>query len=378
MGVTPGASPATDQSGNSKLAAFRPNTRQRMQKVGTIPASFGATSQTITFPQVGLMSRIFLYANLTVSDAAASPSVAAVLTGPFNALKRITGSTNLGTATVFDLSGYGLFCVNKITDTAVDYKAENTDTTVSTTVGASFNLYQYPTAYVQNVAKPLQFVLVVPVAINDGPQFSLGLINLQAPEIRFTLSLTFGLASDIYTTSDTLTLGGNVNVYYAYYEVPNPSQVALPPRLLHRLLEDRASITATGDTTYLVPRQGVLLQQIHNITLNGALTKNSTDVVGRRLVFNKTDTPYNIDYIVDRMLARLRYAFPGTVQDVPGGMFIWDFFNGDQAPTRGDLRDAIDTEALSTLESVVTIASGATLGAGNNFLDTIRRITQQY
>jgi hypothetical protein len=42
----------------------------------------------------------------------------------------------------------------------------------------------------------------------------------------------------------------------------------------------------------------------------------------------------------------------------------------------GDLRDAIDTEAVTTIESTVTINSGANLGANNNFLDTIRRIIQ--
>jgi hypothetical protein len=192
------------------------------------------------------------------------------------------------------------------------------------------------------------------------------------------LTVTFGLQADVYTSSDTLTLAGNVNVYYQYYEVPNPDQVQLPPRVLHRLLEDRTAIVATGDTTYLVPRQGVLLQCIHNLILNGTISKNSTDLTGRRLVFNKTDTPYNMDYIMDRILNRFRYGFSGADNDLPAGAYIWDFFDADQQPTRGDLRDAVDTEALATLESILTIASGATLGSGNNFVDTIRRITQQY
>lgn len=359
---------------SQQLAAFRPNTRQRIQKVGQLAASFAST-QSITFPQVGLLSRIFLWANLTLSDAAASPATAinAFCGYPFNVLKRITGATNLGTATVFDLSGYGAYQVDKITDTSVETAKASGDQTTD-------NMFQYTTTgYVQNTAKVLQFVVMIPVALNDGPQFSLGLINLQAPEIRFTLTVQFGQSSDALASADAITLGGNVNVYYQYYEVPDPSQVALPPRVLHRLIEDRTTITSTGDTTYLVPRQGVLLQMIHALSLNGAISKNSTDLTNMRLVFNKTDTPYNyVDIIVARMLNRFRYGFSGNSNDLPAGTWPWDFFDADQAPTRGDLRDAVDTEALSTLESIFTISSGATLGSNNNFLDTVRRITQNY
>jgi hypothetical protein len=360
---------------SSNKAAFRPNTRQRFAKVATVNAAF-STQQDIPFPQVGLLSRIFIYANTTISDAASSPSVTATTYGPYNVLKRIKGNLNLGTSTVFDMSGYGAYQVNKVTDTCIETKVENTDVT-SATSGTN-NLYQYPTTYVQTTAKSVQFVIMIPVSINDGPQFHIGLINLQAPEVRFTLSLIFGQASDVYTTSDTLTLAGTVSVYYQYYEVPNPDAVQLPPRVMHRLLEERTAIVATGDTTYLVPRQGVLLQLIHTLTLNGAISANTTDLVSRRLVFNKTDTPYNMDYIADRIYNRFRYGFSGSDKDLPAGTFLWDFFDADQAPTRGDLRDAIDTEALSTLESILTINSGATLGSGNNFVDSVRRITQQY
>jgi len=371
--LAPTAAPAA-AGGKQQKAALRPNTRQRLQKVFPVVSAALGTAAQVTFPQVGLLSRIFIYANLTVTDTINSTSTVSTF-GPFNLLKRITGATNLGTATLFDLSGYGAFMVDKVTDTTVETRAENYDVTA----GAN-SLYAYPSSYVATVAKPVQFILMIPVTANDGPQFAVGLINLQAPELRFTLSLTFGAQTDAYSFSgaDVLTLGGTVTVYYSYYEVPNPDQVQLPARVLHRLIEDRTAIAAAGDVTYLVPRQGVALQILHNVILNGAISKNTTDVVSRRLVFNKTDTAYNQDRIVDMILNRFRYGFGGLAGDVPGGTFVWDFFDADQAPSRGDLRDAIDTEALSTLESIVTLASGVTLGSGNNFLDTIRRITQSY
>ena len=363
-----------------QLAPFRPNTRQRMQTVGSIPIS-GGSSASLTFPQVGLLARIFLFCNATVSDAAASPSVAASAFGPWNLLKRLTGVTNLGTATVFDVSGYNLFAMSTAFDTAFKLNAANSDV-------SSDPFYQYPTSgFVQNTPKAVTFCLVIPVTANDEDQFSIGLINLQAPELRFTLQVQFsgtpgaasGSISDVYTTSDTLTLGGNLYVYYEYYEVPNPSAVALPQRIMHRLLEDSQPITAGGDQLYTVARQGILLQLLHTCVLNGTIDKTASDYVGRRLVFNKTDTPYRFDYIVDRILNRLRYGYSGADTDLPGGSFLWDFFRtASGAPSAGDLRDAIDSEALSTLESYVTLTGSPTLGSGTNFLQSIRRITQQY
>jgi hypothetical protein len=372
-------------SSSSKLASFRPNTRQRLRTVGSVPAAIG-TQQSLTFPQVGLLSHIFLSAQLTATFSSATPTATASTFGPWNALKRITGITNLGTATIFDLSGYGAYLLSKTIDTCFELAQVNSDVTADP-------FYLYPLTFTQNVPAAFSFNLLIPVAANDGDQFQIGLINLQAPEIRFTLQLTFtstpvaaSSLADIYNSSSTFSaLGGNVYVYYEYYEVPNPANVQLPPRILHRAIEDRYAITSVGDTTYTVPRQGIMLQCIHNVILNGQISKNATDVTGRRLVFNKTDTPYSYDYIVDRILARRRYGSAASLKsgtqgglDLPGGAYIWDFFFANAAPSRGDLRDTVDTEALATLESIITISTGATLGSSNNFLDTVRRITQQY
>jgi hypothetical protein len=236
--------------------------------------------------------------------------------------------------------------------------------------------------------------LWIPIAANFGPQFHIGLLNLQAPEIRFTLQLTFtpnpaaaASLADVYVTAHTQTIGGNVFVYYRYYEVPNPAKVTLPPRILHRLLEDRTPVLAVGDNTYLVPRQGLALQIIHNFVINGVVDPTATNITGRRLVFNKTDTAYRQDYIVDRINNRLFYGLtPGApavangayTNDLRAGAYIWDFFIANLSPSSGDLRDVIDTEALSTLESILTVNSAATLGSNNNFIDTVRRITQNY
>lgn len=354
---------------------LRYNTRQRVQKVGTMPITgFGQQLNPLTFPQVGLINRIFLHVQATVSDAAASPSVAAAPFGPWNIIKRATFQTNLGTANIFDCSGYG---------TRLSVDNSNTDVSLGTANAAvaSDPFFQYPTSgFVQNTPKNVSFVLVLRIGANDGRNWSLGMLNLQAPEIRAQLLLTTGVAADAYTTADTLTLAGNVQVYYEYYEVPAPGRgVALPPPWVHRIIEDRQTILANGDVLYTVPRQGKLLRMMHTVSVNNAIVtaagssagSGASGITSRRLVVNKTDTIYNQEYIVDRILERIRYGH----LDLPMGTFIWDFFIAEEDVCRGDFRDVIDTEAISTLESFVTLDSGVTITGACN-LDTVREIIQ--
>lgn len=361
--------------GSGTLKPFRPSTRQRIQRIlaPNVPlslttASFGSTA-SIQLPQVGFLSRIFIFVNLQVNDSAASPSVTQTTFGPWNFLKRISLISNLGTANIVDISGYGLYVLNKMLDPSVDLKTSLPE------IGSTDTIFQYPSTYVQNTPKTLSYCLMIPVSINDGLEFHLGLINLQAPELRVNLNFQFGNISDIYTTSDTITLtGGSVDLAYEYYEVPKPDEVDLPPRTFHRILEDRLAFNQVGPVTYLVPRQGVLQQLIHTVSLNGARSLNNTDVVSRQIVVNKTDTVYNQQYLVDRLLNRFRYG-PG---EIPASSFAWDLYNAIELPSRGDLRDVLDTEAPSTLESIININSAATLGSNNNFIDTVRRIFQGY
>lgn len=393
-GMAPGPN---GTGGKNQLLPFRPNTRQRMRLAGgPIPiTAFNTALQPLTFPQIGLLSGIYLFVAASVSDAASSPAATlnAFKSGPFNLTKRITGALNLGTNNVYDVSGYGLYGVNKVQAINSDQALFQQGTSAIPGYANTDEYFQYPLtgSLTQNVAAAFTYVLYIPVSVNDHEQFHLGLLNLQAPEVRKTLSISTGQLSDVYTTSDAITLGGNIYPYMEYFEVPNPQAVALPPRIMHRLLEDRTPILNTGDTTYLTPRQGYLLQALQTISLNGAITKSggvpgnigtplgTPDMQQQRVVFNKTDTPYQNDFILQRALARMRYGSgAGLANDLPAGTFIWDFFNAKGLPTRGDLRDVIDTESLSTLELITTISAGATLGSGNNFIDTVRRITQSY
>ncbi len=95
------------------------------------------------------------------------------------------------------------------------------------------------------------------------------------------------------------------------------------------------------------------------------------------MVINKTDTLYNNIARAQAVFQKLK----SPIQYPTGPSFgsyhwLWNFLDATEAGTgSGDTRDAIDSEAISVLESYVTVNSGATVGA-TAFLDSIRRIYQ--
>lgn len=352
---------AATQGQPRNVIPFRLGTRQRMQQFGSTTIGLG-NQYVQEFPRVGFLAAAIINVSATVTCAGAG---ALALFAPFSLFKRIKVNLNTGAASVFDCSGYGTAQVMATQRAGLS----PTDP----------DLYQAPTA---NGANTWSFSLYVPVAMNDCEQFQNGLINLQAPEIRCTLELTFANAGSEFVTNFS-TITGTVWVSYVYYEVPNPAVVQYPPLALVRTLEDRQAITATGDQVYTFPRGGLLIDLLHVVTLNGLLatwaqgiTNQSNLVDSKRMVINKTDTVYNNLARMEAVWHKLKAPVQFGTPSFPSFAWRWNFMDASEAGTgSGDTRDAIDSEAVSVLESILTVNSGATIGA-TAFVDTIRRIYQ--
>lgn len=341
-----------------RLLPFRSGTRQRRAKVGVIAYAAASSLQPLELPRVGMLSRLVIQARLTVTLSAAG---ALSDLGPWNALARLKVSANIGSASLVDVSGFGGFMAQQL----VEEIGFRPDLGGIGTTAPNADIHAAPVAMGANT-----WVLtwVIPIAANSGKQFDLGLINLQAPETRVTVELSTGQLTDPATNVTATT--GNFHVYYEYYEIPDPRAFALPPLALVRTIEEQQAIGAVGDNVYTVPRQGILLQLTHRVTLNGARGPDSS-IDALSIKFNKTDSVYQMERQWERVIARLFYgANPNT------GVFTWDFWHAESDVSAGDSRDAIDAEELSTLESIVTVNSGATLGSNNNFLCSVRRIVQ--
>ncbi len=358
---------------------FRGNSRQRIQKVGSFTFTTGGRL-SVEFPRVGYLAGILVQFDGGLIRTAGD-------TGNFNdqffnLIRRFTLNLNIGASVIYDVSGHGTNLLNQ----AMSFNyAPDLGGNQGAALPAPLDLTAEPftfsgVATVPNPsfpgADPLSMAWWIPVAMNDGLNFNVGLINLQAPEIRCTLDIQMGDMTDLFAPGSVLTgthLGASGNalrICYLYYEVPNPDLVDIPPYIVHRVIQERQAIAALGDQVYTVPRMGQLQRLIHSVQLNGETsTGDVTDLVIR---VNKTDEIYRMDQGTNRFLSRMRYG-----HKVPRGAFYHDWWRAADLNASGDFRDVIDSEQISTLESIVGINTSAVLGIGNNFLDSVREFTQR-
>jgi hypothetical protein len=322
---------------------FRYGSRRRIQRVGFVPFQENTVAPPLQLPNVGYLAGIFLTWRGSITGSGVSPKI----NGPWDLIRRFRLNLNLGSASVVDASGYGLYLLNVLN-------------------AADMSTSQYHTS-------TARWTLYVPVSANLGENFSAGLILLQDPQIRATIEINWNALANVFNgTSLGAASGSGVEVYYVYWEVPNLEKVSQPPLVLHRIVQETQPITQVGDNIYLVPRQGILLQLLHILIING---NYSTAWERAAIRLNRVDTVAEITPDVGSVLHILVADLPANLRP-PAHTVPWDLFSPSYRAGMGDLRDAIDTEAVTTIESVVTIPSGTGLGSNNNFLETVRRILQ--
>jgi hypothetical protein len=320
---------------------FRYGSRKRIQRVGFIPFNENSVAPPLQLPNVGYMAGIFLTWKGTISGT----GVSAKFNGPWNIIRRLRVNLNLGSASIVDVSGYGLYLMNLLNDIALN-------------TNAVFNSLSQWTYY-------------VPISANLGENFSAGLILLQDPQIRATIEIQWNSLNAVFNGSNlSAEPDSGVEVFYVYWEVPNLEKVSQPPLVLHRIVEDSEAFSKTGDNVYLVPRQGILLQMLHQVYANGA--PSLWEKASLRL--NRVDTVQEFTPAVAGALHVIHVGYSAIRP--PYWVVPYDFFSASYRAGMGDLRDAIDTEAITTTESVITIPSSVTLGSGNNYINTVRRILQ--
>jgi len=334
-----------------QLVPFRFGTRQRFQPVATVNVADNSR-QSVILPRVGFLSHVLVQIVATVTNTPGTGSISFAPLGPWNLLRRLSVRTNLGTAVLYSTSGWTNYLVQRIAQDGFD----------PATAGDA-DVYAASTA---SGDQSLVLTYLVPIAANLGDDFITGLYLLQSPEVQVTVDLEFGaLQGDAFTVS-----GGATVVYktgtqpvarvgYLYYEVPDPNRVQYPPLTLHRIVEDELPVTAAGDVIWQLPREGLVLRLGHTIMNN---TPARSDAVDEFLVrANRTDEIYRIRRGEQRYLQLFRYGNT----PLPSGVYVHDWWaaRNEGHPGFGDTRDAIDSEAISTLEDIVRLSSSFSAGS---------------
>lgn len=337
-----------------QLLPFRYNTRQREKLIASASALSGLGAEgKVQLPRVGLGNALLFTLNATVT---LSSGGALATLAPWSIVDRFRVDLNLGNMNLVDVSGYGLYLLNQRLSKgfAPDGGADWTPTTTQ---------YSAPVASGANTWK-LQWI--IPLSANLGSEFDTGLIVLQAPEIQVDFSVRLTNAGANFVTNFSTLTAVTYDLDLIYFEVPDPNFVQLPPGQVVRTVEISKPFAATGLVDYTIERQGQLMQLISYIQANGART-DGIDYM--QFIANINDTIYQWRPSQLRLLEAYYYALA-----MQTGTFGLDLWHARENASSGDDRDIVDTEVLTTLQWQAFISSGTTIGSGNNFFNTVRRI----
>ena len=346
-----------------RVRPFRHNAPKRLRKVASVAFANNSALNSIKLPDIGYLNHMWIRitGTMTLSSGGALKNE-----GPFNIFKKIVVESNEGGTDIVNVSGYGLFLQNLIglERGFAPNKAGVGDTT------PHVDLYR---AGVASGANTWVLWLCVPIALNQGLNRGVGVVNLQARELQMNLKITTEDGANVVTNFTSF--AGTIDVYYGHFGVPqhfvNGQQVIeVPPLIRVRTVEQIDAITNVGQSLNIeIPHDGSLLSIIHEIVIDGA---RSDLIDGIKLVFNDDATPFDWDRGLLRMQARMHYGI-----ELPVGVYVQDFFAASQHVNDGDTPDLIDTRGIALIQSRIAIGATAVLGSGNNFVRTIRRYEQR-
>lgn len=322
------------------------------------------SSRTVrwTIPPVGLLSRISIDVDggsSTGYDFTAGGGTGAVEAsgrGPYSIVENVSLKINGGVAVV-DVSGFAAMLIEAAE--AVDSLPQTQGVgTVYTTAPRDIEstIYNYdPT----QDHRP-RWGISVPLSLTPGNP--LGMILAGNDQTSIELVLTLGTLSKyaVLAGGGTAVLSLSFTPNVELFAVPEPGAYGqyVVPMLgwAHVNREWSQEVVATGVNPVTLDNHDNILQVIHTPILNSVL---NTDAIERaQFVLNRSD--YRFDERLASHVRRQRRAFG---KDIPA--IAWTFF------TTKTLRDAIRADSYTDIRSLLTIASGTTIGTA--FIHTAER-----
>lgn len=343
--------------------AFIDATRQSIRKVGTLTYASGGRA-VLQMPRTGLLSRLYLHFSGTLTTVDGTGSLTLSGKGPWNLFNRVRFVANQGTS-IFDTDGFAAHLLD-VTSAGKMYEPDDSNRSVA----VSADIYR--AGVTADTTNAWDFNLCINLTPNDRDM--MGLVLLQTDQMAAELQIEFNAAGGatfdypvVLTNDATATLTGTVTVYAETFSLPATAADQPDITTLYQQLQRTDPVSAVGENRVNLLRANIYKGITHVVELNGAL--NSDSVERLRLQYNNADTPYDFNKQVIQAIQRRRYG-----RDLPAGVFKHDFYY-QGVPGYGGARDLLSAAAVAELSSLVDIASGATLGSGNNKIHTI---TEQF
>ena len=340
--------------------SFEQNTRQNLKPMGAMPFLAGG-NQTQTLPRVGYLARLYVHVSLVTTVTVGTGTAAVSTKGPWNYINRVRLRANTVTD-IFNTTGYGAFLMHDISNIA-----RTPEASIGRSVaGVSPQVFSNGAA---NGANAVEFGFTIPVALNDRDNAGMILLQMETitAQLSFDWAQPYGLTNEspvVVTGNATASTVGNAYAMMELFSIPSQEADLPDLRTVHQVIETSYPVFGVGaDTVVNLMRANLYLRVLHYVTLNGALDTSFMDRM--QLRYNNAETPYDLTRSMALQIQRARYG-----DDLPAGTYVFDmFYQG--LPGFGGPRDIIAGGAVAELQSLISINSGATLGSGNNFVNTI-------
>lgn len=342
--------------------AFNDSTRQNMRIAGGALAYNSLQSSIMPIPRVGFLGRLHWHITGTMTVTLNTGTAALGSKAPWSLIRRLSLIANNGIS-IFNTSGWGQYLVDILQRPG--YEQEDGQ------VSAAYSAQIYAAAAAAG-ANAWEFGATVPIVANERDIAGLLLLQSEGLVINYQVDWQAGGGATqdfpvVLTGNATATFTGNMSVYAETFTIPGNLEDFPPIDTVFQTLEKVDNIGTIGENRIQLMRANTYVRVIHSIMLNGAL--NITDIDSAAFTYNRTETPYLIDRKMHLQRTRARLT-----RDLPVGTWLWEFFDQGYFNYGGG-RDLVDATALAELESLINVASGATLGSGNN---TVSTITQQF
>ena len=346
------------------LTPFDAATRQTKRSYGSIDLT-NSSGVPYAMPKTGFLGKITLNVGgtMTVTLGGGTAALDPIL-GPWGILNRIVLSIN-GSKQVYNADGlmsYGL--LNTLGEALTPDDGLN-----PTPAAHAASIYSVPVAAGAN-AWALPFV--IPVAPNDDELLG-GFVNMyDALQASLTLtkpgamySTVPGVAPVLVTGAAVATFAGQAGVTAETFDIPAEQLAAFPPGgFLHVINQTQQGISNVGEQTVKLENEGVYLQILHHLALNGAGSSTAFDALALGSQFSYKHYDMTKAFVLWEQ--RMRYK-----RDLPAGFLDHNlFYQGDV--NMGGWRDVFDAATVADFRSFITISSGATLGTN----PTIRTLTR--
>lgn len=307
-------------------------TRQTLSIVGSKTSAASGDLLHFEIPKVGGLARLWVTIRGTINTVAGPNAL-----GHSSIINRIRVYGNT-VSDIFNVSGPGFW---HLLAPNIDLPTQAFQQTTALTAVAAGN--------------SVNLDMVIPVTLNL--QNLIGAVPIGNQETL--VSVDFQLETDGNIGVTAWTARPTITLFMEMFTTPPGAENSPMFRTMHTIIEEKQTVSAAGEVRYRWPIANVYLQAIHGIgfaVTGGADTWSSMEVIA-----NYTDHLY----YYNPALADIRMSFLRH-QARAAGVVPIDLVSSAGLGPYGSLRDVLDSDDVSVVESVFQ-ATGATT------LYTVRR-----